>query len=74
MEDATDIEIAKSTKTLATSKEYVEVSSELLKYTVLLNPVRLGVIKILSSHTQYLQSEMRKQIAYSEFLGVDYSE
>ncbi len=65
LEEAAEIEIAKSTKSLATSDKYFEVSSELLKYTVLLNPVRLGVIKILSTHTQYQQSEVRKHLGVS---------
>ena len=51
LENATDIEVAKSTRSLATSNE--------------LNPVRLGMIKILSTHNQYQQSEMRKHLGVS---------
>ena len=65
LENASNIEIAKSTRSLSTSDEYFEVSSELLKYKVLLNPVRLGLIKILSTHNQYQQSEMRKHLGVS---------
>ncbi len=65
LENEGDIEIEKSSPKLTKSDEYIEVSSELLKYSFLLNPVRLGVIRILSTYSQYQQSELRKHLGIS---------